>query len=180
MFRRLPSASGNFSLHNTFLTNLFVWPAYFFVFVNFMPVEEKGSTTFQINTSPEALFSIEPILEKTLGQEINEDFYAKVLIALTEAVNNAVLHGNKNDSRKKIDIKFSESESYITFKVSDEGEGFRYEHIPNPTEPENITKINGRGIFIMKNLSDDLKFEDGGKTVVLKFQKVSDALEVSQ
>lgn len=144
-----------------------------------MSVDEKESATFQIRTSPEALFFIEPILEKTLGREINEDFYAKVLIALTEAVNNAVLHGNKNDSRKKIDITFLESESYVTFKVSDEGEGFHYEYIPNPTDPENITKFNGRGIFIMKNLSDELKFEDGGKTVVLKFQKVQDALEIS-
>lgn len=143
-----------------------------------MHVDEKSPTTFQINTSPEALFSIEPILERTLGQEIDEDFYAKVLIALTEAVNNAVLHGNKNDSRKKINIKFSESEHCFTFKVSDEGEGFHYEYIPNPTDPENLTKINGRGIFIMKNLSDELQFEDGGKTVVLKFQKTQDALEL--
>lgn len=141
-------------------------------------MDEKSSTNFNINTSPEALFSIEPILEQTLGRDINEDFYAKVLIALTEAINNAVLHGNKNDSRKKIYIKFSESESYFTFKVSDEGEGFKYDFIPNPTDPENITKINGRGIFIMKNLSDELQFEDGGKTVVLKFQKTQDIIEI--
>lgn len=141
-------------------------------------MDEKSSTYFKINTSPEALFSIEPILEQTLGKGINEDFYAKVLIALTEAINNAVLHGNKNDSRKKIYIKFSESGGFFTFKVSDEGDGFNYDFIPNPTDPENITKINGRGIFIMKNLSDELQFEDGGKTVVLKFQKAQDTVEI--
>lgn len=143
-----------------------------------LPVDHNGSSSFQIKTSPEALISLESILENTIGEETHEDFYAKVLIALTEAVNNAVLHGNKNDITKKIDIKFSKSGSYYIYKVSDEGEGFDYTYLPNPTDPDNITKFNGRGVFIMKNLADDLSFEDGGKTVVLKFLNSSDSVSV--
>jgi len=126
---------------------------------------------FSLPTDRDSIINIEKIIQKTIGEEVHEDLYAKVLIALTEALNNAIIHGNKNDRNKKIYIKFQKANSYYEFHVSDEGEGFDYSNLPNPIDPENIYKINGRGIFIMKNLSDDIRFEDCGKTVILKFQK---------
>jgi serine/threonine-protein kinase RsbW len=57
----------------------------------------------------------------------------------------------------------------IQFVVEDEGKGFDYEHLPDPTSPENIEKVGGRGIFLMKHLSDEVQFTERGKVVHLNF-----------
>ncbi|MCS6980112.1 MAG: ATP-binding protein [Flavobacteriales bacterium] len=131
----------------------------------------KDLAAHQMSSSMDSLLALDSIIQSALGPEIPEDLYSKILIALTEAVNNAILHGNQNDARKKIYLNIRESGDYYEFTITDEGSGFDYRHLPNPTDPENITKINGRGVFIMKNLSDYLDFQDNGKTVILKFCK---------
>lgn len=134
-------------------------------------MDTSTESLFYLKTDLESLIALENILQKTLGNQVDEDLFSKVLIALTEALNNAILHGNKSDRKKRILVSYSESSQYFTFKVSDEGEGFDYTSLPNPIDPDNLLKINGRGIFIMKNLADDVQFEDKGRTVVLKFSK---------
>ncbi|MCX7767466.1 MAG: ATP-binding protein [Flavobacteriales bacterium] len=134
-------------------------------------MDTSTESLFYLKTDLESLIALEKILQKTLGNQADEDLYSKALIALTEALNNAILHGNKSDMRKIIRVSYSECSKYFTFKVSDEGEGFDYTSLPNPIDPDNLLKINGRGIFIMKNLADEVQFEDKGRTVVLKFSK---------
>lgn len=111
---------------------------------------------------------IDSIYEK-YGALIN-DKYGNVIIAMTEAVNNAITHGNKKDLDKKVTVNFKKNEGNLTFTVQDEGEGFDYENVPDPTSPENLEKLNGRGIFLMKNLVDEITFHDMGKKIELKFQ----------
>lgn len=101
----------------------------------------------------------------------DQDIYGNVLIAVTEAVNNAIQHGNSSDNRRLVTIGVSSSDEQIDFSVSDEGRGFDYANLPDPTAPENIEKENGRGIFLMRSLSDGVEFENGGSTVVISFKR---------
>ncbi|MBS1558286.1 MAG: ATP-binding protein [Bacteroidetes bacterium] len=99
----------------------------------------------------------------------DDDIYGNIMIAVTEAVNNAIRHGNKNDSSKNVTISLSFEDGLIKFKISDEGNGFDYHNLPDPTAPENIEKPGGRGIFLMKHLSDEVTFKDKGRVVELNF-----------
>lgn len=103
--------------------------------------------------------------------ELNEDVYGNVLIAVTEAVNNAIIHGNKQNGKLHVWLGVLNGESQACFSVKDQGNGFKPESIPDPTAPENLLKENGRGIFLMKNLSDELEFEEGGSRVNMYFVK---------
>jgi serine/threonine-protein kinase RsbW len=105
-----------------------------------------------------------------------EDYYGNILVAVTEAVNNAIQHGNKSNPDKNIEVIFSKQPHSLHFTIKDEGEGFDFENIPDPTDPANIEKINGRGVFLMKNLADHVSFSDNGKVVQLDFEM--DALMV--
>lgn len=98
-----------------------------------------------------------------------KDAYGNIIIALTEAVNNAINHGNKNDPDKKVKVCYKKTNKNVSFIVEDEGEGFDYENIPDPTAPENLEKINGRGIFLMTNLVDEIEFHENGKKIELIF-----------
>jgi serine/threonine-protein kinase RsbW len=101
--------------------------------------------------------------------QLDDDIYGNIMIAVTEAVNNAIRHGNKDNSSKNVLISLSLEEGMIKFKVQDEGEGFNFHQLPDPTSPENISKPGGRGIFLMKHLSDEVDFKDNGKLVELSF-----------
>jgi len=101
---------------------------------------------------------------------LNEDNYGNILIAVTEAVNNAIYHGNEGNPNKCIQIGFESNEKHIKFIVSDEGKGFDYNSLPDPTDPKNIDKTNGRGVFLMKNLADNVEFNNNGQEVLLTFK----------
>ena len=101
--------------------------------------------------------------------ELDDDIYGNIMIAVTEAVNNAIRHGNKDNSSKNVLISLSLEDGMIKFKIQDEGDGFNFHQLPDPTSPENISKPGGRGIFLMKHLSDEVDFKDNGKVVELSF-----------
>lgn len=104
---------------------------------------------------------------------VNEEYYGNILISLTEAVNNAMVHGNKLDSQKKVLVTVKTDDTSIHFTISDEGPGFDYDNLPDPTAPENIEKPNGRGVFLMKNLADGCNFEENGRIVELEFKALN-------
>ncbi len=79
-------------------------------------------------------------------------------------------HGNKNNPDKYVKIGFDKGTQMLTFNVSDEGSGFNYNSLPDPTDPANIDKPHGRGIFLMRNLADTVEFLNNGKTVMLSFK----------
>ena len=101
--------------------------------------------------------------------QLDDDIYGNIMIAITEAVNNAIKHGNQSDSSKNVSLSLSLDDSLIKFIVEDEGQGFDFENLPDPTAPENIEKPGGRGIFLMKHLSDEVRFKEGGRIVELSF-----------
>ena len=101
--------------------------------------------------------------------DIQEDIYGHILVALTEAVNNGLQHGNKANPGKHIEVTFKVKDNKIFFTVKDEGPGFDHTTLPDPTDPKNIEKPTGRGIFLMKHLADAVSFEDKGAKVILEF-----------
>lgn len=101
--------------------------------------------------------------------DIKEDIYGHILVALTEAVNNALQHGNKTNPNKNIEVTFKVKNNVLCFTVKDQGPGFDFTNLADPTDPKNIEKPTGRGIFLMKHLSDNVSFEDKGTKVVLEF-----------
>ena len=103
--------------------------------------------------------------------QVNEDYYGNVLIAVTEAVNNAIQHGNKMSDDLNVDLLVGDKESDFCFSVKDYGEGFDFNQLPDPTAPENIEKENGRGIYLMKSLSEEVEFNNGGTEVDIYFTK---------
>lgn len=120
----------------------------------------------------QSLVDVENLVDKvcqTVG--IQEDAFGNVLIAVTEAVNNAISHGNKQNSSLSIDVAVGDSSDSFCFIIKDQGKGFDYDNLPDPTSPENILKENGRGIFLMKNLSDEVAFNDEGNEVIIYFSK---------
>ena len=104
---------------------------------------------------------------------VNQDNYGKILVAALEAVNNAIVHGNKSSSNKLVDVEIEFDENQIKITVTDEGEGFDPKKIPDPTMPENIEEISGRGVFLMTKLADSITFNEKGNSVTMFFKEVS-------
>ena len=124
----------------------------------------------KIPSKIESLRKVEKIIDDISGEfKIGEDVYGNILIASLEAANNAIMHGNRLDESKDVTMEFRMEGKTLSVKVDDEGKGFDYEHIPDPTAPENIENINGRGIFLMEKLSDKISFSRNGATVELEF-----------
>lgn len=126
-----------------------------------------------IKSAPENLSVVEQYIEDVCNEnKISPDIFGNILITTTEAVNNAIIHGNKNDQNKSVEITFKidEDTNRIVFKITDEGNGFDYNNLPDPTSPENLQSIGGRGVFLIKQLSDFVIFSNNGSTLELEFK----------
>jgi serine/threonine-protein kinase RsbW len=108
---------------------------------------------------------------EVLKSELNlEDaIYGNVMLAVVEAVTNAIQHGNRYSPEKNVTFETHRSTHNLRFTISDEGEGFDPNRVPDPTLPENIEKPCGRGVFLIRNLADGVNFEDDGRTIQLTF-----------
>jgi serine/threonine-protein kinase RsbW len=104
---------------------------------------------------------------------ISQDSYGKILVAVLEAVNNAIIHGNKADLKKSVKIEFWVKKKDLNVSVTDEGKGFKPEEVPDPTKPENLEALNGRGIFLMSKLADGITFNKKGNSVTMIFKNIS-------
>jgi serine/threonine-protein kinase RsbW len=127
--------------------------------------------TLKISSNAQNLRLVERLVEDVCEvYGVNEDCYGNMLIAVTEAVNNAIYHGNKCDPNKVVRIGFETSEdNKLVFSVTDEGPGFDHTTLPDPTDPTNLDKVSGRGVFLMSSLSDTITFEQNGRRVLLGF-----------
>ena len=127
--------------------------------------------TITIKSTIENLHTVEKFVDELSEKyKFSDEVYGNILVATLEASNNAIVHGNRKDSDKSVEIKFELEKDNLELTVIDEGNGFDYRNIPDPTSPENIEKINGRGIFLMQKLSDKIDFLENGKIVKLTFK----------
>jgi serine/threonine-protein kinase RsbW len=119
-----------------------------------------------------ALVDVENLVDRVCnGLGVQDEAYGNVLIAVTEAVNNAIQHGNELKKELFVDVAVGDKTEEFCFSVKDEGRGFDFNGLPDPTAPENLLKEGGRGIFLMKNLSDDLIYNSSGNSVSIYFVK---------
>src|SRR5688572_14449128 len=126
--------------------------------------------TVTLNSDINEITKVEGLVSEIFDRyHINHELYGNVLIALTEAANNAIMHGNRYDAEKKVVINYDWAEPVLNIRVSDEGRGFDYDNLPDPTEPEYIDKPCGRGVFLIKRLADKVDFDRDGSTVKFSF-----------
>jgi len=104
---------------------------------------------------------------------IAEDNYGKIMVCAMEAVNNAIIHGNKSDKGKSVKIVMKNEGNELIITVEDEGSGFKPAEIPDPTKPENIEALSGRGVFLMSRLADKIEFNDKGNIVIMHFKEIT-------
>jgi serine/threonine-protein kinase RsbW len=117
------------------------------------------------------------IVENAIDQVVNEigiteENYGKILVSTLEAVNNAIMHGNKYEKDKIVDVEISYRNEKLKIKIKDEGQGFIPEEVPDPTIPQNIEALNGRGIFLMSKLADQIKYSKRGNAVTMFFKNI--------
>lgn len=124
----------------------------------------------KIASKIEKLREVEKVVDEIATKyQLKNELYGNILIAFLEAVNNAIVHGNKQNEEKDVIVNITIEKGELHIVVKDQGKGFDYENVPDPTAPENIENISGRGIFLMKKLSDKLIFEENGTKVELIF-----------
>jgi serine/threonine-protein kinase RsbW len=124
-----------------------------------------------INSKIENISLIENLIDETSVElSLVADLYGNLLISTIEAVTNAIVHGNKLDESKIVKVGIDLLGNKLCVEVTDQGKGFDIEKIPDPTKPDNVEKPDGRGIFLMKNLADNIEFDRNGAVVKLFFK----------
>ena len=133
----------------------------------------KETYHFEINSDPNKLPLVEEFLEEiSSGKNIDKTQRNNLLLAVNEAISNAMVHGNKTSSDKKVSIRVEIDETSLKVFIKDEGRGFKPEEIPDPTSPENIFRDSGRGLYIMKCCMDEVtyNFTPEGTELVLSMK----------
>ena len=124
-----------------------------------------------IESNPKLVLRVERFLEKVNKRlHLDETKYNKLLVATTEAVNNGIIHGNKRDPSKKVTLTFEVGNSSLTVRVGDEGPGVDPTTLPDPLAEENLLRENGRGVFLMRSLMDEVEFNHSshGSEVIMR------------
>ncbi len=103
----------------------------------------------------------------------NEEKIFEVKLALEEALTNAMRHGNALDSSLEVDVRIEAGPAKVILDIHDEGKGFDFQNLPDPTTKSNVDKPSGRGVFLMRRLMDKIEFYDSGSGVkLIKFFSV--------
>lgn len=127
--------------------------------------------SIKIGSAIENLRIVENAIDTlTSDAGISQDNYGKILIGTLEAVNNAIVHGNKSNISKFVEVQFNLENANLRVTVTDEGKGFKPAEIPDPTLPENIELLAGRGVFLMTKLADSIEFNSTGNSVTMTFK----------
>ncbi|WP_442795794.1 ATP-binding protein [Pelobium manganitolerans] len=128
--------------------------------------------SLQLPSNSESVAVLENFIDDLVQKlGIGEDVYANLMTCLNEALTNAIYHGNKQDPNKKVYVNLDVVlNKRLVFTITDEGEGFDFNNIPDPTDIENLEKLTGRGVFIMKRLADQCIFNTRGNEVELHFR----------
>lgn len=127
--------------------------------------------TLQLPSTRESITQLEALIEDIADKhQISEDTFANMMTCLNEVVINAIVHGNKLEPEKKVIVNAEVEGRRVVWTVTDEGEGFDYINLPDPTAEENLEKLTGRGVFIVKHLADQCIFNAAGNEVELHFK----------
>ena len=125
----------------------------------------------KFTSDPGNVYKVDPFVDSlVMRYNLSPDKQCNILISLTEAVTNAIVHGNCRQENKTVEVKTRKERDRIALRVTDQGAGFDYDNLPDPTAPENLCKCGGRGVFLMRQLSDNIRFFNNGSTVEMIFK----------
>ena len=128
-------------------------------------------TNLTLPSNPQQVSKVEPFVQDVATRyNLSPGIKGDLLVSLTEAVTNAILHGNGSDEAKHVSISCQHEKDSISVLVSDEGPGFDPAQVPDPTCPELLDCCGGRGLLLMRRLSYECCFSQGGRTVQMKFK----------
>jgi len=134
-------------------------------------VQTSELYTLQLPSQPESITLLENLIEQIADKHnVSEDTFANMMTCLNEIAINAIVHGNKLDKNKKVIVNAEVDSKRVIWTITDEGEGFDYDHLPDPTAEENLENLTGRGVFIVKQLADQCVFNSTGNEVELHFK----------
>lgn len=129
-----------------------------------------GLINFELRSNPRNVSMIDGFVQKLVEEyKLSPNQYGNILISLTEAVNNAIIHGNSKDESKKVQIQLRRLKNKLSISVSDQGRGFDPNQVSDPLCDENIEECGGRGVLIMRELSDNIRYSNQGRTVEMQF-----------
>ncbi|HET6556358.1 MAG TPA: ATP-binding protein [Prolixibacteraceae bacterium] len=101
---------------------------------------------------------------------LNMNYFNRIFLGISEAVHNAILHGNQLNPEKNVFLKMRLEKNKIYIEIKDEGNGFCSENLSDPRTGENIKKEQGRGIFLIQSMADKLSFQEDGRKVLIQFK----------
>jgi serine/threonine-protein kinase RsbW len=133
----------------------------------------QNSYYLEIESTPNNLITVEEFVNYfAVDLGLDEEKINGLLLAVTEATTNAIIHGNKNNSLKLVRIYVTVENSTLVIKIKDEGNGFDPSIVPDPTNPENLLKDSGRGLYLMRVYMDELSINvtPQGTETILKLK----------
>ena len=98
-----------------------------------------------------------------------DEDYARIMLTLSEAATNAIVHGNREETEKQVEIEATLQNSTLSISVKDEGEGFNPDDIPDPLKDENLMKVGGRGVYLIQEYADEVSFSENATRITMKF-----------
>jgi serine/threonine-protein kinase RsbW len=135
----------------------------------------EETTELELESRIESIARAAEVAAQVVGRlGLGEEAAFGVDMAVREAVTNAVLHGNKQDAAKKVEVRFRGSREMLEITVRDRGAGFNLDNVPDPTDPQNLMKASGRGILFMRSFMDDVEYSrhpEGGTVVRMTKRK---------
>lgn len=115
----------------------------------------------RLESLPGLIKEIMDLMNQELSMSEEDEFHIK--LALEEALTNAVMHGNKQDPDLSVRISINAKENQLIFEIRDQGAGFDFNNVPDPTSDDKIMKTSGRGVYLLRKLMDDVKYSSGGR-----------------
>lgn len=137
-----------------------------------MPAHDSESTSsirWELPSQAELLEGLVDDAESFLTRHVDdEDLVYRAMLLLSEAATNAMKHGNRFDPEKMVRIEMSLEDNEVRIRVCDEGVGFEADKARDPLEQENLFHTSGRGIFLIREMANEVAYEDGGRCVTIR------------
>ncbi len=141
---------------------------------------KKEQKILKLKSVEESLHQLESLIEEVCdANNLNHNYLGCITVSVTEAFNNALIHGNKNNPEKTITVAYDKSATGVTFTIKDEGEGFDHKSIPEVKDDGKEKVFPGRGLFLIKTLSDNINFNEKGNEITMGFKTTSINIETS-
>jgi serine/threonine-protein kinase RsbW len=127
--------------------------------------------TLRLKSVPESIHEVERLIEDVCdSNNLNQSYLGCITVTLTEAFSNALDHGNKRNPEKVITVTYEKTSTGLSFRIKDEGDGFNFHEIPEIKEDGHEKIFPGRGIFLIKTLSDNVMFVGPGNEIEIGFK----------